>query len=97
MSCDLLIAIGIPTLSGALAILCLFFAVRAGKRQRLVDNLPVSKTTGVFIGLVDLQGTAETEQPLLSFLTATPCVYYHWKVAEQWSRTVTETDTDSEG
>ena len=97
MSYDLFIAIGIPTLSGALATLCLFFAVRAGKRQRLVDNLPVSKTTGVFIGLVDLQGTAETEQPLLSFLTATPCVYYHWKVEEQWSRTVTETDTDSEG
>jgi len=94
---DLLLAIGIPTLSGALAVLCLFFAVRAGKRQRLVDNLPVSKTTGVFIGLVDLHGTAETEQPLLSFLTATPCVYYHWKVEEQWSRTVTETDTDSDG
>ena len=94
---DLFVSIGIPTLGILLALVCLFFGLRAGKRQRLIDNLPTSKTTGVFIGLVDLQGTAETEQPLLSFLSATPCVYYHWKVEEQWSRTVNETDTDSNG
>ena len=97
MSYDLFVSFGLPTLGSLLALVCLVFGLRAGKRQRLIDNLPVSKTTGVFIGLVDLQGTAETEQPLHSFLTATPCVYYHWKVEEQWSRTVTETDTDSDG
>ena len=92
-----LVWIGIPTLGAALAVLCLFFSLRAGKRQRLVDNLPTSKTTGVFIGLVDLKGTAEVEQPLASYLTATACVYYRWQVEEQWSRTVTETETDSQG
>jgi hypothetical protein len=30
-------------------------------------------------------------------LTATPCVYYHWSGQEHWSRTVTETYTDSQG
>ena len=97
MSYDLFVSFGLPTLGILFALVCLAFGLRAGKRRRLIDNLPVSKTTGVFIGLVDLQGTAETEQPLRSFLTATPCVYYQWKVEEQWSRTVTETYTDSDG
>jgi hypothetical protein len=59
--------------------------------------LPTSKTTGVFIGLVELSGTAEAEQPLVSFLAEGRCVYYQWHVDEHWSRTVTETYTDSEG
>ncbi len=59
--------------------------------------MPTSKTTGVFIGLVDLKGTAESAHPLTSYLAAQPCVYYQWSVDEQWSRTVTETYTDSEG
>ncbi len=80
-----------------LALVCLWFSLRAGRRQRLVDNLPTSKTTGVFIGLVDLNGTAEVEKPLLSYLTQTQCVLYGWQVEEHWSRTVIETYTDGEG
>ena len=79
------------------ALLCLIFALRAGRRQRLVDCLPTCKTTGVFIGLVELKGTAESGQPLLSHLAALPCVWYTWSVDEHWSRTVTETYTDSDG
>ncbi len=78
-----------------LATLCLLFALRAGRRRRLIDNIPTTKTTGVFIGLVELQGSAESERPLNSFLAQTPCVYYSWNVAERWSRTVTESYTDS--
>ena len=86
-----------PILGGALALLCLFFALRAAKRQRLVENLPTSKTNGVFIGLVELKGTAEAESPLRSHLAEQNCVYYTWSVEEHWSRTVTETYTDSKG
>jgi hypothetical protein len=88
---------GIPTLGGLLGILFFFLALRAGKRQRLVSDLPTSKTTGVFIGLVELKGTAEVEAPLVSFLALEGCVYFQWHVDEHWSRTVTETYTDNEG
>jgi len=87
----------LPGLGGVLALVCLVFALRSGKRKRLVDNLPTSKTTGVFIGLVELKGTAEAGQPLSSYLASQPCVHYQWRVEEHWSRTVTETDTDSDG
>ena len=80
-----------------LGLLCLWAALRAARRGRLVQDLPVSKTTGVFIGLVDLQGTAESEAPLASYITGQQCIYYDWRVEEQWSRMVTETYTDSDG
>src|SRR5258708_34863440 len=91
------IAYGLPALGGLLALLLVFLAIRAGRRQRLISNLPTSKTTGVFIGLVELKGTAEVEQPLTSYLARQPCVYYDWRVQEHWSRIVTETYTDSQG
>jgi hypothetical protein len=94
---DSLALIGIPALGGVLALVALLFGLRAGKRQRLVDNLPTSKTTGVFIGLVELKGTAEAERPLISYLTQSRCVYFRWQIEESWSRTVTETYTDSAG
>jgi hypothetical protein len=80
-----------------LALLTLVGAFRSGRRRRLIENLPTSKTTGVFIGLVELKGTAESERPLKSFLAEQPCVSYTWSVTEEWSRTVTETYTDSNG
>jgi hypothetical protein len=80
-----------------LALLCLFGALRAGRKRRLLDGLPTSKTTGVFIGLVELKGTAEAEQPLVSLLAAMRCVAYRWEVEESWSRQVTETTTDGAG
>jgi hypothetical protein len=72
-------------------------ALRNLKRKRLMDDVPTSKAQGVFIGLTELKGTAETEAPLVSYLTAATCVYYSWHVEEQWSRVVTETYTDSDG
>jgi len=88
---------GIPALGAALALVCLGFALRTGRRQRLVASLPTSKTTGVFMGLVEVRGTAEAEQPLVSRLTESRCVWYRWQVEESWSRRVTETDTDGAG
>jgi hypothetical protein len=92
-----LIAYGIPALGGLLALLLLCIALAAGRRHRLVSDLPTSKTTGVFIGLVELEGTAEAEEPVVSFLAEERTVFYQWHVDEQWSRLVTETYTDAEG
>jgi hypothetical protein len=81
----------------ALSLLCLFFAFRLRGRERLLAMLPTVKTQGVFIGFVEIKGTAESRRPLRSFLAEEPCVHYTWSVEEHWSRTVTETYTDSEG
>lgn len=99
---DTIIIAGIPPWAFSwggivLAGVCLLFSLRAGAKGRLIDNLPTSKTAGVFIGLVEIKGTAESEQPLGSYLAEVPCVYYNWSVEERWSRTVTETYTDSDG
>jgi len=87
----------IPWIGVALAFACLLMSVRSGRRKRLVNDLPTSKTTGVFIGLVELKGTAESDSPLTSYLAAQRCVIYDWSVQEHWSRTVVETYTDSKG
>src|SRR5262249_52240777 len=86
-----------PLAGAVLSLLCLWAALRDGKRRRLVDNLPTSKTTGVFIGLVELKGSAEAENPLSSYLAGQSCVQYSYTVEEGWSRTVIETYTDSQG
>ena len=43
---------GLPialVIGALLTTVCLGFALRAGRRKRLVDTLPTSKTTGVFM------------------------------------------------
>ncbi|MBI2946865.1 MAG: LemA family protein [Verrucomicrobia bacterium] len=87
----------IPWIGLLLGALCIYASLRSGKRKRLVDDTPTSKTTGVFIGLVELKGTAEIDQPLVSFLAECKCVHYAWSVEEHWRRTVTETYTDKDG
>ncbi|QDU85813.1 LemA family protein [Planctomycetes bacterium Pla163] len=86
-----------PLLGALFAALCLWRSYVLALRERLVANLPTSKTTGVFIGLVELEGRARTDAPLRSFLAEEDCVHYTWDVSEHWSRTVTETYTDSKG
>jgi len=75
----------------------LFWGFRSFHRKRIIDDTPTLKTIGVFIGLAELKGTAETEKPLKSYLTETQCVQYSWRIEEQWRRQVTETYHDSEG
>jgi hypothetical protein len=76
-------------------LLCLWGNVRELRRQRLLQDTPTSKALGVFIGMVELKGTAEATEALTSFLATRACVQYSWSVDESWSRTVTETYTDS--
>ena len=80
-----------------ISLLFLLLSHRANSRKDLIVNLPTSKTQGVFIGLVELKGTAECEHPVRSYLAEIDCVYYHYSVSEQWEREVVETYTDSEG
>ncbi|MEI8290902.1 MAG: LemA family protein [Verrucomicrobiota bacterium] len=87
----------LPLIGAVLALASLAGAFRAGQRRRLIDNLPTSKTSGVFIGFVELKGTAESAGPLTSYLAEQSCVHYAWTVEEHWSRTVTTTETDSKG
>jgi hypothetical protein len=83
---------------GSLAALgCLFGAFRALRHKRLIDDLPTSRTQGVFIGMAELKGTAESENPLTSYLAEVRCVQYRWQVDEQWRRTVSHTTTDAKG
>jgi hypothetical protein len=77
--------------------LCIFFALRNLKKKRLVDDVPTSKAKGVFIGLVELKGKVKCDNPLKSYLTERPNVYYKWSVQEHWTRTTTEHYTDSKG
>lgn len=65
----------------------------ARRKRRLLNDLPTSKTHGVFIGFVELDGTAQCPAPLTSVLAALPCVAYEWSVVEKWSRTVVTTDS----
>jgi len=86
-----------PWVGLIIAIIALVASLRACRRRRLIDNLPTSKTQGVFIGLVELKGTVECEQPLESYLAQAPCVYYSFNIEERWSRLVTETESDGKG
>ncbi len=86
-----------PTAGMALGLLFLWGSLRLRRKRRLIDDLPTAKTQGVFIGLVELKGTAEVEAPLTAFLSSRRCVQYRYRVDEHWSRTVTETYTDKDG
>ena len=69
------------------ALICLVVAFHFYRRRRLIDDTPTSKTQGVFIGLSELKGTAESETPLESYLAAARCVWYSYKVEEHYVRT----------
>lgn len=84
-------------LSCAGALACLIGAFRTLHKKRLIDDTPTSKTQGVFIGLAELKGTAESDAPLTSYLAGVHCVQFSWQIDEHWQRTVTETYTDSKG
>src|ERR1700677_3606282 len=87
----------LPWIGLIVAVAALVASLHACRRKRLIDNLPTSKTQGVFIGLVELKGTAQCEQPLTSYLAGAPCIYYAYEIEERWSRLVTTTGSDGRG
>ena len=94
---DLFPAVAISAVGWGLALLLGWPAARAARLRRFLLDTPTSKTKGVFIGHVEVEGTAETQVPFTSFLAEKPCVHYRWSVGEHWSRVVTETYRDSKG
>ncbi len=80
-----------------LTVLFFWLALRAGRRLRLLLDTPTSKAKGVFIGQVELVGAATIARPERSFLAAAECVWFHYRIEEQWARWETETYTDSKG
>ena len=80
-----------------LSLMCLAWGLRELHRKRLVDDTPTLKAIGVFIGIAELKGTAESENPLTSYLTETRCVHYAYLIEEHWNRQVTETYRDGDG
>jgi hypothetical protein len=89
---------GVPVGVGALfCLLALWGSLRFVRKRRLIADIPTSKAEGVFIGLVELKGRAESGRPLASYLAGRACVHYAWTVEEHWSRTVVETVRDHDG
>jgi hypothetical protein len=76
---------------------CLLLALNAGRKRRLLDDTPVSKALGVFVGEVELEGVCVRRDPFISYLAERPCVLYSWSVSEHWRRRRTETYTDDKG
>ena len=68
-----------------------YFALR---RKRLMQNVPTSKVKGVFIGLNELKGAARVAEPLTSYLAEEKCIWYSYKIEEEWERRETSNDGD---
>src|SRR4051812_25609117 len=62
------------------------------RRRRLLTDVPTSKVRGVFIGLNEVKGTAESATPFPSQFTGTACVWCTHLIEEEHTRTVSSTD-----
>jgi hypothetical protein len=51
----------------------------------------------VFIGTVELEGAAASDEPVKGRYSNVTCVYFRYTVKERWSRQVTEHYTDAQG
>lgn len=87
--------------AGILLALLVALCIRAGlwrlRRRRLLGDLPTTPAASVFIGLVEVEGTAESSAPLRSMIAKQPCVLFETVAEEHYTRTRTVTETDSEG
>ena len=79
-------------LLGSIALVAIgYFAL---SRKRLMQNVPTSKVKGVFIGLNELKGAARVAAPLTSYLAEEKCIWFSYKIEEEWERSVTTNDGD---
>ena len=70
------------TISVIFSLLLLALGLVSLQQKRIIDDTPTLKAMGVFIGQAELKGTAESENPLTSYITGTKCVYYSWSIME---------------
>ena len=80
------------------AALFLWDAFGRARTRRLIAFLPTSKAKGVFIGLVELSGTAESERGagMNAPMSGRPCVYVKTKIEEKRIETRTTKNSDGE-
>ena len=71
------------TISLIFSLLLLALGLVSLQQKRIIDDTPTLKAMGVFIGQAELKGTAESENPLTSYLTESKCVQYSWSIMEQ--------------
>lgn len=73
----------------------------AGRRARLIRELPTSTCAGVFMGLNECEGTVEVGQgqpaPAVSPLAREQCVWWQYAIEEERQHQRTVTSTDSQG
>ncbi|NBP90397.1 MAG: LemA domain-containing protein, partial [Opitutae bacterium] len=62
-----------------------------------MDDTPTSKTLGIFIGEVEVEGVCVSTAPIRAKFCYKDCVIYKWGIDEEWKRWETETYTDNEG
>lgn len=79
------------------AVVALMMGLEAGRKRRLLDDTPLSKTLGVFVGEVEIQGACVTTNPIRALFSRQMCVIYRWQIDEEWERWETVTYTDREG
>jgi hypothetical protein len=77
--------------------LTLALSLRAFRRRTHMSAIPTSKVRGVAMGEVEVSGVAEGPAPVTSYLAEERCLWYRWECNEHWTRTKTETYTDSKG
>ena len=62
-----------------------------------MDDTPTSKTLGIFIGEVEVEGVCVSTAPIRAKFCYKDCVIYKWGIDEEWQRWETEVYTDSQG
>lgn len=82
---------------GLLSFLFLILGLNAGRKRRLLDDTPLSKTLGVFIGEVEVEGICITTTPMQARFCDRACAIYTWGIDEEWRRWETQVYTDSQG
>jgi len=75
----------------------LLLALRSFRRRAALRAMPTTPIAGVFVGEVEVKGRAKTPQPLTALLSGASVVLYSWTAEEHWTRTRTQTHTDSKG
>lgn len=88
---------GLGLILGFLAYVCVRTGLWLMRRRRLLDDLPTTPAASVFIGLVEVNGTAESPEPLTSPMVKKPCVLYQTICEEHYTRTRIVTSTDADG
>ncbi|MDO5554818.1 MAG: LemA family protein [Planctomycetia bacterium] len=85
--------------AGISAVFFFLIALHFCKTAHLMNDLPTSKAQGVFIGVVELAGTAECQEgeAIVSPVTKIDSVCYRSVVEEEWGRWETELSSDGKG